>query len=144
MINPESPFDGLDNQWNVHDRDGWWSLIIVLLAVVLVGLCVYSCSAQAHIQDRSDLDSWMLSLQSAGGYPCCSHVDGSVVANPDWDTTVIDGKSHYRVRVDGEWIVVTDEEVVEGPNRFSQPIVWIYRNADGRINVRCFLPGSGI
>ena len=139
--NPEAPTDGLNDHWEPPPkRDGWWSLLIVFLVVVLAGIAVYSCTARAHMRDRPDLDNWFNSLQGAGGMPCCSQVDGSTVADPDWDTTVIDGKSHYRVRVGGQWIVVTDAEVVEGPNKYGRPLVWVY-HIDGKPAVRCFLPG---
>lgn len=112
-------------------------LILIIGAVV-----AFSCSARAHMHDRPDLDNWFNGLQGAGGMPCCSQVDGSTVADVDWDTTMIDGKAHYRVRVEGQWIVVTDEEVVQGPNKYGRPLVWVY-HVDTKPMVRCFMPGSG-
>lgn len=94
------------------------------------------------MHDRPDLNTWFNGLTSTNGAPCCSQVDGSTVADPDWDTAVVEGKSHYRVRVEGKWIVVTDEEVVQGPNKYGQPLVWVY-HIDGKPQVRCFMPGGG-
>lgn len=111
-------------------------------AVILAASLAVPAPAGAHMHDRPDLDNWFNGLKSSGGYPCCSQVDGSTVADPDWDTTVVDGKPHYRVRVEGQWLVVTDEEVVDGPNRYGAPIVWVYHN-DGMPMVRCFMPGAG-
>jgi hypothetical protein len=121
-------------------------ILVVAFVLIIITFGVYACSASAHMHDRPDLDAWFNGLQSSGGYPCCSEIDGSTVAGPDWDTTVIDGKSHYRVRVEGQWVVVTDSEVVNGPNKYGQPLVWVYHTCDGNTckpAVRCFMVGAG-
>ena len=112
------------------------------LAALLVLALAASSLAMAHMPDRRDLDTWFNGLVSGGGYPCCSSIDGSTLADVDWDTTVVDGKKHYRVRVEGQWIVITDEEVVKGPNKYGRPLVWIY-HSDNKPVVRCFMPGAG-
>ena len=33
---------------------------------------------------------------------------------------------HYRVRLNGEWIVVPDNAVVTEPNKFGPAVVWPY------------------
>ena len=115
--------------------------ISAVLAVATL-LCVWP--VLAHIKDHPELDAWMNELQSKGGYPCCSQADGSAVADVDWDTAVVNGENRYRVRISGVWIVVTPQEVVEGPNRFGPAVAWIYRDSVGVPNVRCFMPGAGI
>jgi hypothetical protein len=50
---------------------------------------------------NSPLKSWFDRLASGNGL-CCSFADGFRVDDVDWDTQ--DG--HYRVRLNGEWIVV--------------------------------------
>jgi hypothetical protein len=100
------------------------------------------------MHDRPDLNAWFNSLQSSGGYPCCSQIDGSTIADVDWDTTVVNGELHYRVRIEGEWVVVSDAEVVKAPNRYGPPIVWLYwiNQPDGKPRIpqiRCFMPGAG-
>ena len=57
----------------------------------------------------------------------------------------------YRVFVQGEWIVVPDDAVISGPNKFGKAIVWLQDYADlasGEIQtitrIRCFIPGSGV
>src|SRR5690348_13694784 len=88
------------------ERPSELSGLIVLAFVFVVGaIGVYACSAQAHMRDRPELDAWFESLKGSNGMPCCSQVDGSTLADVDWDTTVIDGKVHYRVRVEGQWVV---------------------------------------
>ena len=140
-MNPEAPLDGLNDHWREPPAQSgwWWVLVGIVVGIVLLGMLSF---AFAHMHDRPDLDNWFNDLRSSGGYPCCSQVDGSTVADPDWDTTVVDGKSHYRVRVEGRWIVVTDQEVVHGPNKYGQPLVWVY-HTDGKPAIRCFMPGAG-
>jgi len=85
---------------------------------------------------NSPLKPWFDSLRSNRGL-CCSNADGVAVSDPDWDSK--DG--HYRVRLDGEWIMVPDDAVITEPNRAGRTMVWPARSALG-ISIRCFLPGS--
>src|SRR5262249_42706856 len=87
---------------------------------------------------NSPLKSWFDQLASGKGL-CCSFADGFRVDDVDWDTQ--DG--YYRVRLNGEWIVVTDTAVVTEPNKFGPAVVWPYMGTDGQTQIRCFLPGAG-
>jgi hypothetical protein len=60
---------------------------------------------------NSPLKEWFDRLASKNGL-CCAFADGISVQDVDWDTQ--DG--HYRVRIQGEWIVVPDAAVVTEPN----------------------------
>jgi len=51
------------------------------------------------------------------------------------------GAYHYRVRIDGEWVDVPSEAVVDGPNRLGRTMVWPYYK-DGHPKTRRFMPGS--
>ena len=109
------------------------TLLVVGVAVFLFG------SALARDDGRysgSPLKPWFDSLKSGKGL-CCSFADGFAIADPDWESK--DG--HYRVRLDGEWIVVPDEAVITEPNRAGRTMVWPIKDALG-ITIRCFLPGS--
>jgi len=80
------------------------SMAAVAVAAVLAG------SARARDDGRyagSPLKPWFDSLKSAKGL-CCSDADGFLVADPDWESK--DG--HYRVRLDGQWIMVPDDAVI--------------------------------
>jgi hypothetical protein len=95
----------------------------------------------AHDDGRfagSPLKSWFDGLKSGKGL-CCSYADGVTIRNVDWDTK--DG--HYRVRLDGRWIIVPDEAVITEPNKFGQAVVWPYVDADGKTQIRCFIAGAG-
>jgi hypothetical protein len=109
------------------------SLLAAALAALLFG------SALARDDGRyanSPLKSWFDSLRSGKG-PCCSDADGVAVADPDWESK----EGHYRVRLDGEWIMVPDDAVITEPNRAGRTMVWPVRGTQG-ISIRCFMPGS--
>jgi hypothetical protein len=67
---------------------------------------------------NSPLKEWFDRLASKNGL-CCAFADGVSVQDVDWDTQ--DG--HYRVRLQGEWIVVPDAAVITEPNRFGPAVV---------------------
>jgi hypothetical protein len=121
----------------------WFVIICAIAGIVSTCAIIIEHPAQAHMADAPELDGWFGGLASKNGAPCCSYADASTVVDSDWDTAVVDGKQHYRVRLDGRWIVVTDEEVVEGPNWYKRTVVWVYKDALGLMMVRCFMPGSG-
>ena len=85
---------------------------------------------------NSALKPWFDSLKSGKGL-CCSDADGFAVSDPDWDSR--DG--HYRVRLEGEWMVVPDDAVITEPNRVGRTMVWPMRGPLG-VSIRCFMPGS--
>jgi hypothetical protein len=90
---------------------------------------------------NSPLHRWFDQLASGHGL-CCSFADGMLISNIEWDTLGAGG--HYRVRLNGEWIVVPDTAVVIEPNRDGRAFVWPYVDADGNMQIRCFLPGAGV
>lgn len=109
------------------------ALLAAAFAAFLVG------SATARDDGRfasSPLKPWFDSLRSGKG-PCCSDADGMVIADPDWESQ----QGHYRVRLDGEWIIVPDDAVITEPNRAGRTMVWPVKGSLGT-SIRCFLPGS--
>ena len=102
--------------------------------------------SQAHATDNggdwknSPLHAWFDSLASNKGL-CCSFADGVTITDVDWDTQ--GPNNTYRVRLNGQWINVPPDAVVSVPNKFGQPVVWPYQDADGKTQIRCFLPGAG-
>jgi hypothetical protein len=105
-------------------------LLIIILAISIVGY------AHAHDRQRPELNGWYASLHSGKG-PCCDGTDAKRVDDADWDTK----DDHYRVRIDGEWVDVPKDAVVDGPNRAGRTMVWPYY-LDGHPKARCFMPGS--
>ena len=85
--------------------------------------------------------------EQVGAGLLCGGADGHPLDESEWD---IKGDK-YRVFIQGEWIVVPDDAVISGPNKFGKAIVWLRDHADlasGEINtitrIRCFIPGSGV
>jgi hypothetical protein len=87
---------------------------------------------------NSPLKSWFDQLASGKGL-CCSFADGVSVQDVDWDTD----HGRYRVRLNGQWILVPESAVVTEPNKFGPAVVWPYMDTDGATQIRCFLPGAG-
>ena len=93
------------------------------------------------------LRPWFESLRNKLGLYCCARADGHPLDDGDWD---MKGDS-YRVRLQGEWIVVPDYAVISSPNKFGKAVVWFREGADiasGEIRtvtgIQCFIPGSGV
>jgi hypothetical protein len=114
-------------------------------ALAAVALCINAFVPSqlfAHDDGRfanSPLKTWFDQLASGKGL-CCSFADGVSVQDVDWDTTN-DGR--YRVRLNGQWLVVPDVAVVTEPNRFGPAVVWPYQDMNGATQIRCFIPGAG-
>lgn len=87
---------------------------------------------------NNPLHAWFDSLGSKRGL-CCSFADGESVQDVDWDTQ--DG--HYRVSLDGDWMVVPDDAVVTVANKFGPAVVWPIRYQGKAYDIRCFMPGAG-
>lgn len=110
-------------------------------SIVLLAAFLSITQALAHDDGKfanSPLKAWFDQLASGKGL-CCSFADGISIENVDWDTK----DSHYRVKLNGQWIKVPDSAVVTEPNRFGQAVVWPYQDVTGATQIRCFLPGSG-
>lgn len=103
----------------------------------LLALVVLTYPALAHDHNRPDLDDWYMNLRSGKG-PCCGgpQVDATTLDGEDWETKA----GHYRVRIDGEWIDVPDDAVLNEPNKDGRALVWPSW-ADGKRTIRCFMPG---
>jgi hypothetical protein len=92
------------------------------------------------------LQPWFQSLQNKTGNYCCAEADGYPLDEGEWDMK----NNNYRVFLHGEWIVVPDEAVILGPNKFGKAIVWTWPydvlkwGGGGSNPIRCFIPGSGV
>jgi len=117
----------------------------IVAAFAVVALCIVAFAPKqmlAHDDGRfanSPLKAWFDKLASGKGL-CCSFADGVSVQDVDWDTTQ-DG--HYRVRLNGQWLIVPEAAVVTEPNRFGPAVVWPYQDMNGATLIRCFIPGAG-
>lgn len=114
----------------------------------LIVLALLTVPALARDDGRfanSPLKGWFDGLKSRKGL-CCSFTDGVTIKDVDWDTINIASADkpdvRYRVRIDGQWIVVPPDAVVTEPNKFGAAVVWPYQGADGKTQIRCFIPGA--
>ena len=107
----------------------------MMMRIVLIFLLLCS-PALAHDPSRPDLNHWFDYLTSGRGL-CCSFTDGFAVSDVDWESK----GGHYRVRLENNWIDVPDNAVITEPNRVGRTMVWRLR-VDGKILIRCFMPGS--
>jgi hypothetical protein len=121
---------GIGCEMNNHFWHATLAVFTVMLPTSTIG------HVRAHDYQHPELNSWYESLHSGKG-PCCAGSDAKRVDDADWEAK--DG--HYRVRIDGEWVDVPNDAVVDGPNRAGRTIVWPYY-LNGQPKARCFMPGS--
>jgi hypothetical protein len=118
-------------------------MVVVFLAVFLAVLFCLASGSMLLARDLdgryagSPLKGWFDGLKSSSGALCCSDADGFAISDPDWDSK--DG--HYRVRLNGDWMTVPDDAVINEPNRAGRAMVWPVKGSIG-ISIRCFIPGA--
>jgi hypothetical protein len=113
--------------------------VLAMVALCMIAMVPNRLSARDDGQfANSPLKPWFDKLASGKGL-CCSFADGVRVEDVDWDTQ--DGR--YRVRLNGQWIIVPDTALVTEPNKYGPAVVWPYQDTDGATQIRCFLPGAG-
>jgi hypothetical protein len=94
----------------------------------------------AHVS--KDVKNWIERLTDQGGTSCC--LTGDAVGPVEWEISA----NHYRVKINGRWIIVPNNTVIKGHNRLGYAVVWLYHvwslETDVEMTyVRCFLPGPG-
>ena len=52
-------------------------------------------------------------------WKCCEDSDAYVVSEPDWESD----HGQYRVRIDGEWVLVPDGALITEPNLAGRTMV---------------------
>ena len=78
---------------------------------------------------------------------CCNEYDGRP---PEAIWELSDGtipNVHYKVQIEGMWVNVPDEAVLDVPNKFGTAVVWYSMTRYGNEKppsffIRCFLPGQ--
>lgn len=114
---------------------GYVGALILLIVALLI---VHFSAAHAHDHNRPALDSWFKGLRSNAGAACCDGSDALRLDDIDWEAK--DG--HYRVQLQGEWVDVPKDAVIDGPNLAGPAMVWPFY-LDGKLRgVRCFIPGT--
>lgn len=116
-------------------------LVVALkfIRIVVMALLAFSAwRAHAHDARHPELNDWFMGLKNHKGYPCCDGSDATRLEDPDWENV----NGHYRVRLEGEWVEVPDDAVVDGVNRLGPALVWPYYLDGKLVGIRCFMPGA--
>lgn len=106
-----------------------------LLAAVIGAPALARDNGQfANVPDN--VRAWFKSVKSRHGVPCCDIADGH---RTDFDMR----QDQYWVPIDGTWMAVPPEAVLDDVgNPVGDAVVW-YSNFGGRVVIRCFVPGGG-
>jgi hypothetical protein len=112
--------------------------LVAAAALIAVALLLQNARAAGSYPEGA-VHKWFDSLRSAKGL-CCSFADGRTLADPDWGTK----DDHYWVIVDGVRYRVPDDAVVSEPNKYGSAVVWPYKDEQGQVVIRCFMPGAQI
>lgn len=117
-------------------------------AIILAALIAFMFATHAADTDgryaQSPNREWVKSLHSPAGSWCCDISDGHALVDADWEVILLTVKppiTHYRVRIEGNWIDVPSDAVIPEPNKIGQTIVW-FVHQNGKPVVTCFLPGA--
>jgi hypothetical protein len=65
------------------------------------------------------MDNWFNSLSSKKAGSCCSNFNG----RPP-EAIVQTSDNHYRVMLEGQWVDVPDDAVLDVPNKYGRAVVW--------------------
>jgi hypothetical protein len=114
-----------------------------LLAVVIgtsLTMGAFARDDGRYAQVSPEIKKWVEGLTDSRGRNCCSTADGFRPEEVDWD--MADNK--YKVMIRGQWYTVPNEAVIKESNRIGYAIVWYgFDLQNGKLFIRCFLPGSG-
>lgn len=113
-----------------------WLVPGMMWLAILTWLMWLVTSVAAH-DATHPLGGWFNGLRSKNGNACCSNSDGETVAEVDWKSAA----GRYQVFLDGKWLTVPPDAVVEGPNLDGRTIVWPVRGPLDT-TIRCFMPGA--
>jgi hypothetical protein len=111
--------------------------------VLRAGLAVLAVCTPALAHDNGQFSNvspsvraWFKSVKSQHGVPCCDIADGH---RTDYDMR----KNQYWVPINGTWMPVPDEAVLNNVgNPIGDAIVW-YSIYGSHVVIRCFVPGGG-
>ena len=122
-------------------------VLIVLWPATAQARWVGTAEQWADLQSRDaygEMDNWFNSLSSKKAGSCCSNFDGRPPEAVVWTSD-----NHYRVMLEGQWIEVPDDAVLDVPNKYGKAVVWYTKSWRSKVTgkagdfyIRCFLPGE--
>lgn len=122
-------------------------IVWAILTIASLFIVWFFLALNVHARDldgryaNSPNKAWFDSLASDYGL-CCSVADGRTVDDPDIDMTGAKCSTPICVRVDGQWLDVSDKALLKVPNRDGRTIVWPMSGPNGTY-IRCLLLGAG-
>jgi hypothetical protein len=111
---------------------------ILAVTFVLASVATQARDNGQYAQVSPDIKRWVEGLTDNQGRGCCATADGFRPNEVDWDIA----EGAYKVMINGQWFTVPDGAVIKQTNRIGYALVW-YFVSDGKVYIRCFLPGSG-
>lgn len=123
---------------DVHEH----SLLVAMILLYIAGLCLaFAFLSPAMARDNEqykdvppEIRAWFKSVKSHAGIPCCDIADGH---RTDYETR----GNTYRVPINGRWMDVPPEAVIDDSgNPTGDGVVW-YSEFNGNIFIRCFVVG---
>lgn len=117
---------------------------ILVASLLLAPVVVQAFDSGQYENVDPNVRAWFKSVRSPHGVPCCDLADGHRLGSGEWD---IDPKveSGYRVHVEGMWMDVPPEAVVNNSgNPVGEAVIWYVRQGPESVYIRCFVPGGGV
>ena len=111
------------------------------LRIAIAAAVVVCTPALAHDNGQfgnvsPEIRAWFKGVKSPTGVPCCDIADGH---RTEYDMR----QNQYWVPIDGKWLAVPRQAVViDLGNPTGDAVVW-YSIYNGRVIIRCFVPGGG-
>jgi hypothetical protein len=118
-----------------------WRIILAAFLASTAAATAVATVALAHDNGQfgnvpPEIRAWFKSVKSHSGIPCCDIADGH---RTDYDMR----DSKYWVPINGKWMMVPSEAVVDDAgNPTGDAVVW-YSEYNGTVYIRCFVPGGG-
>lgn len=113
-----------------------WSRRLLSVVGVCVSFGAYAMDNGQFSGVPDDVRAWFKTVKSPRGIPCCDIADGH---RTDYDIRT----DAYWVPIDGKWVPVPREAVVQdAANPVGDAVVW-YTTFSGQVYIRCFVPGNG-
>ena len=118
--------------------------IVMLISICVSSLPVWAFDNGQYADVPNDVRAWFKGVRSPTGVSCCDIADGHRTI---WKG---DEAGRYWVPINGEWVEVPEEAVVNNAGSpLGEAVVW-YTNYPGdetyrnNVHIRCFVPGNGV
>jgi hypothetical protein len=111
-------------------------IFTLTLPLLFIGFGAQAFDLGQYNNVPDNVRAWFKSVRSTRGIPCCDVADGH---RTDYDMR----QDAYWVPVDGKWMPVPADSVVQNAaNPTGDAVVW-YSKYGEHVVIRCFVPGGG-